>query len=336
MTKYLIFTFALGVLFIGLFFLYRHIYILPLSYWGYAIEGFPLTKEQIERTEGKAGQRGQFIEFYLQWPSPDLILPTPFSTVTLQNIWDHGSVPCLTWEPFYINPMEKTVLYREILHGLYDPYLFKAAQEIKKWPHPLIIRLAHEMNLQRYHWGVEKEDYGESAPEIYVQLFRYIVDFFRAHNVQNVLWAFCANVESIPKEKWNEAGLYYPGDHYVDILGMDGYNWGTTQTEDRNHWKSEWRSFSDIFSPLYKKLKILSPEKPIFIFETASAKEGGNREKWVQDALKVSSDWRIFCVIWFYVNKEVDWEIRHLKIGDAIEKKSAQAWIEEFNRNRAQ
>jgi hypothetical protein len=42
----------------------------------------------------------------------------------------------------------------------------------------------------------------------------------------------------VPEEAWNDWGNLYPGDAYVDWMGVDGYNWGTSQVG------SKWRAFT--------------------------------------------------------------------------------------------
>ena len=58
------------------------------------------------------------------------------------------------------------------------------------WGKPVIIRFAHEMNLNEYHWGTLEAEYGQKSPEIYIKMFRYVVQFFKDEKVDNVLWAF--------------------------------------------------------------------------------------------------------------------------------------------------
>ena len=199
----------------------------------------------------------------------------------------------MTWEPMFIKEgREVAIKGSEIISGAYDQYLISFAQEAKSWRRPLIIRLAHEMNLVRYHWGVERTDYGPSSPEIYRGLYRHVVDLFRCHNADNILWAFCPNAESQPHPKWdqeaswNQARHYYPGDDYVDLMGMDGYNWGTTQTEAQHGWNSRWQTFEEIFQPVYDDLRSISKTKPLVVFETACATRGGDKSQWIREALK--------------------------------------------------
>ena len=104
---------------------------------------------------------------------------------------------------------------------------------------------------------------------------------------------FIPNANSVPQEPWNSATLYYPGDQYVDILGMDGYDWAVSETPSF--------PFTNVFSSLYMELKMIAPDKPIFIFETAASK---NKQNWVDEGLIAAKKWDIKAIIWFQVNKK--------------------------------
>ena len=76
----------------------------------------------------------------------------------------------------------------------------------------------------------------------------------------------------------------YPGDEYVDWVGMNGYNWGTSVYWVSCPCQSKWESFSQVFDRTYNQLVALT-DKPIFIGEFASSEDGGNKAKWISDAL---------------------------------------------------
>jgi len=274
-----------------------------------ALDGYPLTKARLEAVTGEMGRRPELVVFFLQWPAdPEAGF---FPGGSLDAIRETGAVPCLTWEPMFLEDgEERAVPWRRILGGEYDPYLVSFAEQAGAWERPFIIRLAHEMNLERYHWGTTREAYGPASPAIYRRLFRHVVRVFDEAGADNVLWAFCPNAESVPGDPWNRASSYYPGDAYVDILGMDGYNWGCTQTREEHGWDSRWRSFREIFAPLRCELRRLAPNKPLFVFETATVDRGGDRRAWIRDARGTLRAWGVSGVAWFQAEKEQDWRLR--------------------------
>ncbi|MFY0628511.1 MAG: beta-mannosidase [Reichenbachiella sp.] len=86
---------------------------------------------------------------------------------------------------------------------------------------PVVFRPWHEHNGDWFWWGK-----GNCLEEEYIQLYRYTVDYLKdTLDVHNVLYAF-----SPDRSRWNinknaiENYHYgYPGDDYVDIIGLDDY-----------------------------------------------------------------------------------------------------------------
>lgn len=296
-------------------------------FWGFGIEGYPIEAQQLIKLTEETLIKPQIISFYIQWPGPNeskVLWPKS----SLENIWQIGAVPSITWEPmYYIRDKRIIIPSKEILDGKYDGYILEFAKSIKEFAKPVIIRFGHEMNLVEYRWGEQDEsNYGKGSPENYKKIFQYVVDKFRKVSADNALWAFCPNVDSIPNETWNLASNYYPGDAYVDLLGMDGYDWGNPS-----------RPFKDIFLPLFQQIKAISPGKPIFIFETAIERSAAERTNWIKEAITASIEWQIKGLVWFQANKEKDWRIGRT-LGDNVDfiksntRNDAQKWAQEFKK----
>ncbi|MDP3284265.1 MAG: glycosyl hydrolase [Desulfobacterales bacterium] len=288
-----------------------------LPFWGIAVDGYPLTGERLRKIEKETGLPSHLVVFFLQWPALTDKGVANFPEETLDAIWNTGAIPCLTWEPmYYVNGQENMVPYETIVSGSYDSYILEFARRARLWEGPFMIRFAHEMNIDRYHWGTEKTSYGPESPEIYKQMFRHVASLFRKAGAKNVLWVFCPNAESVPnvshdpRALWNRVANYYPGDEYADILGIDGYNWGTSQTKEKHGWNSRWQSFEEIFKSVYGELRTLAPHKPVIIFETASVTQGGDKTLWIKEAFETLKKWQIRGIVWFHVLKDADWRIQ--------------------------
>ena len=78
---------------------------------------------------------------------------------------------------------------------------------------PVVFRPWHEMNGGWFYWGKDN-----CTPEEYIQLYRITVDYMRSKGVKNVLYSWS------PDTKFTLD--YYPGDAYVDVLGLDIYEIG--------------------------------------------------------------------------------------------------------------
>jgi len=286
----------------------------PTLFFGLALDGYPVTAARLDRLKTQSGISPAVVVFFLQWPENpgDFHFPAQsFDAIDKSN-----AVPCLTWEPMYIsNGKEQAIPADEILRGRYDSFIRDFARKARMSGKLLLLRFAHEMNISRYHWGTTETDYGPDSPGLYISMFKHVAGIFQAEKAENVKFIFCPNSESIPHPiwstngKWNTGSAWYPGNNYVDILGIDGYNWGTTQTKKKHGWDSRFRSFREIMEPMYKELKEIAPDKPIIVFETSCTDRGGDKEKWIRDTVRISEAWNIKGLVWFEADKEVDWRL---------------------------
>ncbi len=95
----------------------------------------------------------------------------------------------------------------EFAHSLRD----SNGQEI-----PFIFRPFHEFDGNWFWWGA-----AYNTPEEFKTVWRFMVNYLRDElQVHNVLYAFSPDVKFDSRDKYL---LRYPGDAFVDILGMDDY-----------------------------------------------------------------------------------------------------------------
>ena len=284
--------------------------------WGFAVDGNPVTSRQILALTEGTKLAPKLIVFFQQWPEETTA--REFPQASLAALAEAGAEAVITWEPMFYrrsDGAETMIAAARILAGDYDAYIESFARQAAAWRRPIMIRFAHEMNLSRYHWGGTAAEYGSASPERFRAMWRHVVGLFRRAGATNVRWAFCPNCESVPgvgnpsAAPWNTARAYYPGDDYVDVLGMDGYNWGTTQTPERHGWRSAWRGFASTFGGLRAELRALAPAKPLYVFETASASAGGDKSAWLVEMSATARAWNLAGVVWFEADKEVDWRL---------------------------
>ena len=115
-------------------------------------------------------------------------------------------------------------------------------------------------------------------------------------------WVWCPNVAYSGSAPFASV---YPGDAYVDWIGLDGYNPGTSRPG------SSWRSFHDVFVASHDALAALSP-RPMMIAETSSAEQGGDKAAWIRTGLLTDLAAglpRVRAVVWFDELKEADWRV---------------------------
>lgn len=228
-----------------------------------------------------------------------------FPASEVQRLWQKGVLPHIAWEPWDTSLAADAtgqIHLQDIIDGRWDAYITKWAKAAKTADAPLLLRWGHEMNGNWYPWAPALNG---NDPQRYIRAYRHVHDLFVAEGATKVQWVWCINVDSAPSDGWNQPAAMYPGDAYVDWIGLDGYNWGTAVS-----WGS-WRAFSDLFSGAYAAAQSISPSKPIIIGELASATVGGDKVAWIADMFTVmpSRFPKLKAFTWFDVQKEQDWRI---------------------------
>lgn len=240
----------------------------------------------LERYAAKVGGMPRIAMWYETWHGGPLIAHR-----VMRAVKRHGVVPMITWMPM------KNSLTR-IAAGDYDGYLHDSAVAARRWGRRLLLRPFSEMNGRWMPWGVGA--HGNTAQQ-FVAAWRHIVSIFHSAHATNVRFVFSPNVISPNSPDFTSM---YPGDRYVDRVGLDGYNWGTSVPGQR------WRSFREIFAHSYAVLARLT-SRPMLIAETASSEAGGHKARWIKHAFRrdMARFPRIRAVVWFNHRKETSWPV---------------------------
>ncbi|WP_238457739.1 glycoside hydrolase family 26 protein [Desulforamulus ferrireducens] len=185
----------------------------------------------------------------------------------------------------------------DILNGVYDQFLINYAKEVKAFGKPVLFRLNNEMNGD---WCSYSAYHSSKDANLYVEVWRYIYKIFKEQGVDNALWVWNPHDTSFPDFKWNYPACYYPGDEYVDIIGLTGYNTGTYYPGEK------WRGFTEIYDPLYQENMEMFPHKPFMITEFGTNHYGGNKNAWIKEAFaKMKNYPNIKVMIWW---NGIDWD----------------------------
>ena len=233
--------------------------------------------------------------------------------VSLKQVATNGRSPMVSWEPLHWDSTPGPYTLDAIVAGEHDAYIRSWALGIRSLGFTVYFRPMHEMNGDWYHWG--------GRPELYVRVWRRIVDIFREHGATNAKWVWCVNTSDSKDVDGRRFRMedYWPGEDYVDILGIDGYNcyWG-------------WRTFSQINMPPYKRVCALNPDMPVWICETATSEMTDplmatvdrafttasalsaaplTKAAWIADMWKTSGMERVEALCWFNEGKGHNWAL---------------------------
>lgn len=203
----------------------------------------------IEQREAAMGRRYDLELTYYQWNDP-------FPDFGEATIVAHGRIPVMTWYgPGKDRGDHRTLA--EINDGSDDAWIMSQAEAIKQFGKPIFLRPMIEMN------GTWYRGYS-GQPAAYISAWRRIHNIFARAGASNVIWAWCPNNE--PAD-WDS---YYPGDSYVDIIGVDGYNWPS----------NPWQTFEQLFDPF---LEHYAGRKPLMIGEVGTNATRGNEAAFIDE-----------------------------------------------------
>jgi hypothetical protein len=163
------------------------------------------------------------------------------------------------------------ILWRTIAAGSLDAaVIIPKARALKAFGKKVFLAFDHEPEARIKTNG---------TPTEFVAAWRHVVDVFRREGVTNVTWTWILEDISF----WTGASSkYFPGDTYIDWIGVDGYNWYDCRSREI----APWRSWSAIFGSA-RAFGAAHPTKPIMVAEFGSVEDAvtpGRKGAWISDA----------------------------------------------------
>ncbi len=206
-----------------------------------------------------------------------------------------GRMPMLSWSGTNLD---------SILNGSQDSVVHARAKAMKALGVPMLLRWNWEMNGDWNPGGGPKNNSvgTTNGPTKYVSAWKRLHDIFAAEGATNVAWVWAPNTTDVPAQPWNHWTQYYPGDSYVDWVGVSTYNWGTLKST------STWHDLAATLTPVYTDY---SRRKPFVISETASTEVGGSKASWIRELRSqlVQLFPGVAAMVWFDEDKETNWRI---------------------------
>jgi hypothetical protein len=254
-------------------------------YFGMFTEQAPFNWATYDQTAANIGSKPNVVGYFGGWDEA-------FRASAVTSAWQRDTLPILTWESRPIDATNDQVNAPDYtlpgiigdpangVAGKYDAYLHQYAKDIVATGLPLGIRLDHEMNGIWYPWS-ETDGSGNSINGNnvgdYVKMWQHVHDIFQEEGANSlVIWIWAPNIiNNLPtshKSASYLAGLY-PGDDYVDWVGLSGYLRPPYDTGNNF-------SFDYTFTPSLDLLRSLT-HKPIFLAEIGASETGGYKATWV-------------------------------------------------------
>lgn len=273
---------------------------------------------------GERAQFGAFVEGMQQDPLALLRfeLEIGASTDIASYYYGYGDVFPALPEHVFSSGGRRTLLlswdmgptrFTEWSSGEHDDYLDQIAAAARAYPHDVYVRPWPEMNGDWQSFQPTRDGslpHGGTYRE-FKRAWRHVVTYLRQAGADNLRWVFNPTADTYAET--TPIKRIWPGRGYVDVLGLDGFNWGEDEAWGR------WLSFRRIFREQYRNLTSLHPDAPVWLCEVASkeprrddgAPADPDRRKaaWIRAMLADTSMPRISAVIWFHADKERDWRL---------------------------
>jgi mannan endo-1,4-beta-mannosidase len=253
--------------------------------FGAAADDLPEGRHRLPALESGLGRRVDVASTYVDW---SYVFPGP------DERWmaaDGKRKVLLSWEPWGVR-------FSEVLAHRRDAYLEAVAAAMRSYPSDLYVRPWPELNGDWSTWqptaAGDKKDGG--TPAEFVAAWRYVVTFFRDRGIHHLKFVF--NVDATVRPSSTPVRSIWPGSAYVDVLGIDGFNW--SEGPDR--------SFVEIFTPMYAILTRIDPDLPIWITEFGCA-PGPARPAWLAAMMTTRAFPRLRAVVYFDVKARDDWRL---------------------------
>ncbi len=222
----------------------------------------------------------KFVGFFDQFPYN--FASTCTKGQTLLVYWEN------TGEPYSVD---------RINAGRLDAYIHSFAQEAARDKCSVVLAPFHEMNGDWTPWSGAKNP---NSPTKLITAWRHIHDIF-ANEAPNVRFAWVMNAGSFPDIPGNQLVDYYPGDAYVDWVGLDGFNFNRGGV---------WQTLAEIYDDPVRQIQIFN--KPICICSVGSA-PGPKQAEWVRQGFAhIGTYQHVVAVVYFNaIGDGVNWRIDH-------------------------
>ncbi|MFF8725527.1 glycoside hydrolase family 26 protein [Streptomyces sp. NPDC015171] len=246
------------------------------KYFGVAVPGAPTSMKNVDAYTKRVGKQPNLVEYYAGWGDG-------FDATGVRNAWAEGALTLMSWEPF-------DTPVADIAAGKSDPYIKEYAAAVRGLNLPVVIDFADEFNGHWEKWGTN-----DVTPAQYVAAWRHIHQTFVDTGATNVIWAWSPNIVNPVRDV--RLAPYYPGDAYVDWVGLIGY---FTTGEDN--------AFDSVFGPTRDQIRTFT-KKPMLLLETA-AMPGERRRADVRRLYAgVTADDDMLGFVWFNHKKRADWRL---------------------------
>ncbi len=126
---------------------------------------------------------------------------------------------------------------------------------------PLLAEYGTEVNGAWFPWNGRWHGQAQGAAD-FAAAYRHIIDLARRNGASNIVWVFHVNHVDDPETDWNRFENYYPGDEWIDWIGVSLYG-------ALSPFETYTIPFTDVDNAL-KRIEKMAPDKPVILAETGT------------------------------------------------------------------
>jgi hypothetical protein len=201
-----------------------------------------------------------------------------------------------TTHPTYGDPTADTRFNcQSIIDGNHDAWIISMAQQVEAFIQAnqieVIARFLHEMDGNWYPWGADNGNNGNSGA-LLKTAWIHIFNLWRTNAPSSKL-IWCPDSYSTSTNS-DILDVAWPGEAYVDYVGLDVYNWGPSSLGAHG-----WRTPSSMFSQTNTWYATVAPNKKIIVCEVGCpfaptgsfADNTGDKNAWIASLRTYLNGW---------------------------------------------
>ncbi len=251
-----------------------------------------VTETKIDSYQNLSGRKAVWAYFANDWIDGKIEFPKK----SAQIIRDKGLVPyvrLMPWSVMVGSAKQADTIFsmQSFLNGTHDVQLRNYFQAVKDFGSPIMMEFGPEVNGDWFPWngtwngGSKRNGYGDpnhpDGPERFRDVLKRVISTSRAQGANNITWVFHVDSAKSPESEWNNPKYYFPGDDYIDWIGISVFG-----AQLPNH---EWSIFQQKLKRFLPDLVALNTSRPWIVSEMAVIEDAADADRkadWLQQALQ--------------------------------------------------
>ena len=230
--------------------------------------------QEINLIENQQNVNFDIVSFYLAWNKQSI---KDFPHELMISTYEKNAIPMITWEPWIAELArsgsskelkEGKKAFKYIAEGYFDDYILDFVKILKSYDKPVFLRFGHEFDNPQYPWS----QVGDNSPEEFIAAWKHIHKLIKSEDTQKIMLVW---------NPWKAETMadYYPGDDYVEWIGITSLNYDTLNSDGKYY------SFADLYKPFSDGLFWFT-RKPVMLAEFGSLNLENRQQEWITNAME--------------------------------------------------